>query len=149
MPDLPAAPPPGAKTSTLRHRVPFFDTDGMRIVHHANYVRYLELARIVYLDEHDQPYRDWVENELHFAVTGVEVGYRRGARFDEILEITCWMERLRGASLRMAYVISCEGELVARGATDHAMVDDSGKPVRIPKERREAMKPLVAPDASG
>jgi len=34
--ELPTAPPPTAKRSTVRHRVPFFETDAMGIVHHAN-----------------------------------------------------------------------------------------------------------------
>ena len=50
---FPKQPPAGATTSTVRHRVPFYETDAMAIVHHANYVRYFELARVVWLDEHD------------------------------------------------------------------------------------------------
>ncbi len=144
MSGLATAPPPGAKTSTLRYRVPFFDTDGMGIVHHSNYVRYLELARIAFLDEHDRPYREYVEQELHFAVTGLELSYKRGARFDEVVEVTCWLERVRGASLRISYVLECAGELVATAATDHAMVDGEGRPTRIPPEQRENMRGLVA-----
>ena len=37
--------------TTIMHRVPFFETDAMGIVHHANYVRYLELARVAWMDE--------------------------------------------------------------------------------------------------
>jgi acyl-CoA thioester hydrolase len=36
----------------VQHRVPFYETDAMGVVHHANYVKYLELARIAWLDEH-------------------------------------------------------------------------------------------------
>ena len=32
--------------STVQHRVPFYETDAMGIVHHSNYLRYFELARI-------------------------------------------------------------------------------------------------------
>ncbi len=115
----------------------------MRIVHHANYLRYLELARVAFLDEHDRAYREWVDQGLHFAVTGVEVAYKRGAHFDEILEITAWIEKLRGASLRIAYIVSCGEELLATAATNHALVDDSGRPRRIPRERRDSMRALM------
>ena len=50
----------------MRHRVPFYETDAMGIVHHANYVKYLELARVVYLEEHDRSYRDYMAEGLHF-----------------------------------------------------------------------------------
>ena len=69
---MPAAtrhePPAGAAASTCRHRVPFYETDAMGIVHHSNYVRYFELARVVWLDEHDVPYRQIVaEGEVGIA----------------------------------------------------------------------------------
>ena len=38
------SPTDRAAISIYRYTVPFFDTDAMGIVHHANYVRYLELA---------------------------------------------------------------------------------------------------------
>jgi acyl-CoA thioester hydrolase len=126
--------------SVVRHRVPFYETDGMRIVHHANYVRYFEIARITWMDEHDRPYREYVAEGLHFATTRVELDYRRSAAFDDVIEIATWMERVRGASLRMAYDIRRGAELLAVGATEHAMIDLDGRPRRIPKERRDLLK---------
>ncbi len=126
------------------YRVPFYDTDAMGVVHHARYVHYLELARILFLDEHDVPYREYVEQNLHFAVTEIDVRYRRGARFDDRVEVTCWVESVGGASLRIAYVVHRAGELIATAATGHAMVNGDGKPVRIPKERRIHLASLVA-----
>lgn len=125
--------------AVVRHRVPFYETDAMKIVHHANYVRYLELARVAWMDAHDRPYRDYVAEGLHFATTRVEVDYRRSAVFDDVLEIATWMEWVRGASLRMAYEVTRAGEVLAVGATEHAMVDESGRPRRIPRERRDRL----------
>lgn len=133
---------PGA-TSRLRHRVPFYETDAMGIVHHANYVRHLELARIRWLDEHHRPYRDIMSADRHFATTHVEIDYRRPARFDDTLEVVVWLEWVRAASLRMAYRVEIAGELVASAATEHAMVDGRGRVRRIPPEDREALTRLA------
>lgn len=135
-----ATRPPGSLVTVVRHRVPFYETDGMRIVHHANYVRYLEVARVTWMDEHDRPYREYVAEGLHFATTRVELDYRRSAVFDDVIEIATWMEWVRGASLRMAYDVRRGEEILAVGATEHAMVDLEGRPRRIPKERRELLK---------
>lgn len=132
----------------MRHRVPFYETDAMGIVHHANYVRYLELARITWMDEHDRPYREYVAEGLHFATTRVELDYRRSAAFDDVLEIATWMEWVRGASLRMAYDIRRGDEIVAIGATEHAMVGLDGRPRRIPRERRELLAKRALAKAS-
>ncbi|MFQ5698678.1 MAG: acyl-CoA thioesterase [Myxococcota bacterium] len=130
------APP---HSTTLLHRVAFFETDAMGIVHHSNYVRYFELVRVLWMDEHDRPYREYVAEGLHFATTRVEVEYQRAARFDDVLTLCCWLEELRGASLRIGYELRRDGESIASGATEHAMVDDEGRPRRIPRERRRIL----------
>ena len=138
-------PPPDAFSSTVRHRVPFYETDAMGVVHHSNYVRYLELARIRWMDEHHRSYRDYVEESRHFATTHVEVDYYRSAGFDEEIRITAWLEWIRGASLRMAYRLTTSEGLIGSGATEHALVDLSGRVQRIPREERERLARLSHP----
>ena len=128
---------------TFRHRVPFYETDAMSIVHHANYVRYLELARIAWMDEHDRPYREYVEAGLHFSTTRVDLRYLRSAGFDDLLDVSTWIEWVGGASLGMGYEIDRDGARIAEGITEHAMVDTSGRPRRIPAERRAALSALA------
>ena len=141
--------PPGVLTTRYVHRVPFYETDAMGLVHHANYVRYFELARIRWMDEHHRPYREYVAEGLHFATTRVEVDYLRGLRFDDEVEIAVWLAWARGASLRMDYALSTTAGLVARGATEHAMVDTSGRVRRIPEAQRRAMAGIAAERAAG
>ena len=131
----------------LRHEVPFYETDAMGIVHHSNHVRYFELGRIAWLREHDQPYERYLEQDLHFATTHVEVDYLRPARFADSVWIEVWPEAVRYASLRMAYALSVEGEAIATGATEHAAVDGQGRVRRLPKPRREALKRLLGSGA--
>lgn len=112
----------------------------MGIVHHANYLRYFEQARVLWLEDYDQPYSRYIDQNLHFAVTRVEVDYKRSARFDDRIEVETWLEKIRGASLRMAYQITCNDEVLVTGATEHACVDHEGRLRRIPKDRRASMK---------
>jgi acyl-CoA thioester hydrolase len=130
--------------SILRHRVPFYETDAMGIVHHSNYVRYLELARIAWMDEHDRPYREYVAGGRHFATTRVEIDYVRAAEFDDVLEIATWLDWVAGATLAMAYEITRAAAPIAEARTEHAMVDGSGRPCRIPPERRASLLCLAA-----
>ncbi|HVH05687.1 MAG TPA: thioesterase family protein [Myxococcota bacterium] len=138
MPRSQPGPPAGAGISVVVHRVPFYETDAMGIVHHSNSIRHMELARILWLDEHHRPYRDYVAEGLHFATTRVEVDYRRPAAYDDSIEIATWLEWVRGASLRMAYEIRRGDAVVSRAATEHAVVDLEGRLRRIPRERRAA-----------
>ena len=83
--------PSNIPTSVYRHRVRFYETDAMGIVHHANYLLFMENARIAFLDEHDLPYREYVEGGLHFAVTKSELDYLLPARFDDRIEVSAWL----------------------------------------------------------
>jgi acyl-CoA thioester hydrolase len=122
--------------------VPFYETDAMGVVHHSNYVRYLELGRIRWMDEHHRSYRDYVAESQHFATTHVEVDYYRAAVFDDEIQITAWLEWIRGASLRMAYRLTTSEGLIGSGATEHALVDLAGRVQRIPREQRERLAGL-------
>ncbi|MCH2187420.1 acyl-CoA thioesterase [Myxococcota bacterium] len=134
---------PEALCTTVLHRVAFYETDAMGIVHHANYPRFFEEARVRWLDEHDQSYSSYLSRGLHFAVTRCEVDFHQSARFDEALEIKTALDWVRGASLRMIYFVECAGRLIASGATEHAAVDDSGRVRRIPREDRARLLPLA------
>jgi len=120
----------------------------MGVVHHSNYIRWFELARVEWLVEHDRPYTDYLEADLQFAVTHAEADYRRSARFGEEVAVSAWMLEVRGASLRMAYRVTRGDEVVACGETEHAAVDGEGRLRRIPKTDRERLARKVAP-ASG
>jgi len=119
----------------------------MRVVHHSNYVRYFEQARVAWLEAHDRPYTAYLEDGLNFAVTRVELQCHRASRFDDTLAVTTWMEWVRGASFGMGYRIEREGgeegECVASGATEHACVNDDGRIRRIPRDDRERLAALA------
>jgi acyl-CoA thioester hydrolase len=136
--------PSHGATSRVLYRVPFYDTDAMGIVHHANYVRYLELSRVQFLKDHDEPYTVYVKRGYHVVVTRVDVQLKRATRFDEQLEVVCWLERVGAATLRFGYQILCEGALTVIGMTEHGVVNLEGRPVRMPEERRTRMLGLLA-----
>jgi len=136
-------------------RVRFCETDAMKIVHHAEYLRYFEVARVDAFRTLGYCYRNLEESGFHFAVAGVGLEYRRSARFDDQLEVFCWVSQVRGASLRFSYEIKRSGapdappELIARGHTHLAFTDDSGKPRRLPKEFRAALVSVLESDPPG
>ncbi len=138
--------PAGATPSSVEHRVGFYETDAMGVVHHSNYLRFFERARAEWLREHDRPYTHYMELGLHFAVTHAELDYLVGARFDDLLTVTTWAQWVRGASLRMEYSIVRGAELLVTGATEHASVgSESGRVRRIPKPDRSRLISLAPP----
>lgn len=117
----------------------------MGIVHHANYLRFCENARVVWLETHDKSYSQWIESGLHFAVTHAALDYHMSARFDDVLEVTTWLEWVRGASLAMAYRIACDSAVLVTGRTEHASINGDGRVRRIPREDRERLRRHALP----
>ncbi|MCP5042313.1 MAG: acyl-CoA thioesterase [bacterium] len=132
--------PDDAVVSVVEHRVAFFETDAMKIVHHSNYIRWFELARVEWLDEWDEPYRNLYGSDIHYATTKVNAEYHQSARFDDRVQIHTWLEWARGASLCMAYSIDRGDTHLVSGFTEHAAVSGEGKVRRIPKENRERLR---------
>ena len=76
----------------------------MGVMHHGNHVKLLEMARVLWMDEHDIPYREWVAQDRHFAVTRVDVRYRRAVQFDDPVEVAVWVDSvLEDRFLTMTY----------------------------------------------
>jgi len=115
----------------------------MGVVHHANFLRFFEEARVRWLEEHDRPYTAYLDRGLHFAVTRTEVDHHQSARFDDELEVVVWLEWVRGASLRMAYAIRLGDRTLVTGATEHACIGDDGRVRRIPREDRSRLRSVA------
>lgn len=134
------SPPLDAALTRAQHTVAFYETDAMGIVHHSNYVRFLEHARVRFMAEHDRPYTDYVAGGHHVPVTRVLVHYKRPCRFADVIDIECWLSWARHASLGFAYRLRVGDQVVAFAETDHAITDLEGRPTRIPEHMRERME---------
>ena len=82
-------------------RVYWEDTDGGGIVYYANYLRFLERARTEWLRSLGHSQQQLVQTPgILFAVAGLEVEYRRPARLDDELTITCEPRGERATAVR-------------------------------------------------
>jgi acyl-CoA thioester hydrolase len=130
---------PGQIATTYRHTVAFYETDAMGVVHHSNYVRFLELARVQFMAEYDRPYLEYVAEGYHMPVTRIAVAYKKACRFADAIDITCWLAWARHASLGFAYRLTVLGQLVCTGESDHAVIDHAGRATRLPPDMRARM----------
>ena len=65
--------------------------------------------------------------------------YINGARYDDVLEIVCTITKSTRSSILFTYQIFRDGDLLARGTTRHAFVDDSGRVMRLSREEYAAL----------
>jgi acyl-CoA thioester hydrolase len=118
-------------------RVYWEDTDGGGIVYYANYLRFLERARTEWLRSlgHSQLQLAQTEGIL-FAVAGLSVEYRRPARLDDELTITCEPRSERATAMRFVQSIhrAPEGDLLVEAEVRVVCVDArTMRPKRLPE----------------
>ena len=76
------------------------DTDAGGVVYHANYLKFMERARTEWLRALGFEQDVLIEREgVVFAVTRVEMDFRRPARFNQLLALTVRLAECRKASL--------------------------------------------------
>lgn len=124
--------------------VRYAETDQMGVVHHANYVVWFELARTRLCAMSGFRYVEIERLGYLLMVTGVELRYRRPARYGDTVRVICWGDRLASRGVHFAYEVRRGEELLARGRTEHIWVESgSGRPCRMPEQLRGPFERLA------
>ena len=119
------------------HKVQYYETDKMGIVHHSNYIRWMEEARIDFLERMGWPY-DRLENEgIISPVIGVDCKYKANSLFPDRIEIIASVVEYSGVKFKIQYIMTKGETVVAEGHTEHCLVSLDGKILRIKKHYPE------------
>lgn len=115
------------------HRVKFFDTDVMGVVHHSNYIRWFETGRVEFLRELGIDLNEMMSDGILFPIVEVTAKFHAPAKFDDELEIDTAAEALTKAKMKFDYVIRRRGEekILAEGTSTNVFTHD-GKICRLP-----------------
>jgi acyl-CoA thioester hydrolase len=121
-------------------QVRFSDTDGLGHVNNANYLSFLEVARIDYLRRVVN--RVKIE-EFGVIIARVEIDFKSPVLHSETLLVGCRVSEIGGSSIKMDYRVEdkASGRLVAEAKSVMVAFDyDLNKPVRVSEEWREKME---------
>lgn len=129
----------------VKDRVRFVETDLMGVVHHSNYLRWFEMARVEYLRTANVLLPDLIADGILFPITEVQCKYRQSAYFDEMIRVEATLADFSRAKLCFAYRVVRETDnvLLAEGTTQNVFTDDKGRVIRLPQlyfERIEAVR---------
>lgn len=120
---------------TARHRVKFFDTDVMGVVHHANYIRWFETGRVEFLRALGIDLNEMMSDGVLFPIVEIGAKFHAPAKFDDELEIVTTAEALTKAKMKFNYVIRKRGEekILAEGTSTNVFTS-GGKICRLPEK---------------
>ena len=116
--------------------VRYGETDQMGVVHHSNYLRYFEVARLEWLSVLGVSYASMEKEGLIMPVIDVKVTYKTPALFDDSLTIYIFLSELPRVKIIFFYEIKNQrDEIVCTGETTLAFLNaKTRKPVRCPEE---------------
>ena len=114
-------------------RVRYQETDQMGVVYHANYLTWFEMARTEALRSLGKTYRDLEESGCFLVVNKAECSYKRPAKYDDLIIVRTFVERVTHVKIEHRYEVWRDEELLATGRTVLAAVDRNGRIIRIPE----------------
>ncbi len=117
---------------TIEIEVRYYETDGQGIVHHANYFKYFELARIQMLKSIGHDYAELERQGILLVVHSVHCRFVAPARFGDKLRIVTSVERITPARIDHSYRVMRDEVLLAEGKSTIACIDRDGQIQRIP-----------------
>ena len=115
------------------HKVNYYETDKMGITHHSNYVRWMEEARIDFLDQLGWSFIKLEEEGIASPVMSIECNYKKPTTFPELVSIMVTIEKLSAVKLTFNYEFKVNDELVFTGKSSHCFLDEKGAPVILEK----------------
>ncbi len=122
-------------------RVYYYETDKMGIVHHSNYIRYMEEARVRALDLMGFSFREMEEQGLSAPVVDISCRYVKPIGFDDEFTVRLSGEMRSGAVFELHYLIVSGGETVAEATSGHCFIRN-GRPVNIKKNMQDFVREL-------
>jgi acyl-CoA thioester hydrolase len=130
----------------LQVQVRYGETDQMGVVHHANYLAYLEEGRTKMMAALGCSYAELERSGIGLPVRRVELRYRNPAHYEELLIVRTRVTGMRAASVTFEYEIErpADGVLIATGLTELACIGLDAQPRKVlplPEELRRLLAP--------
>lgn len=127
------------------HQAKYYETDQMAVVHHSNYIRWFEEARVHYLDQIGMGYDEIEAAGIYSPVLEVNCKYKSSVRFNETVLIKTILIFFNGIKMKLEYQVfdSATNQLRAVGHSEHCFVSKDFKPVSLKKDYKDIYDILI------
>jgi acyl-CoA thioester hydrolase len=122
--------------NTYKHEVKYYECDRMGVTHHSNYVRFMEEARVDYLDQVGYGFEKIEADNVFSPVISIQCEYKRPTTFKDIIEIEVFISHVTEMKFEFTYVMRVGEKIVCNGKSLHCFIEN-GRPVAISKRLPE------------
>ena len=127
------------KIRPYEHNAKYYETDQMGIIHHSNYIKWMEEARLDLMDQIGLNYKQMEEMEIISPVLSISVEYHSMVHFDDTVVIQTKLVKYTGIKMEVEYIMTDKetGELRTTAYSSHCFLNRSGKPISLKRSYPE------------
>ena len=121
-----------------QHLAKYYETDQMGIIHHSNYIRWFEEARIDFMNQIGLTYKTMEKEGIISPVLEVSCKYLQMMYFDDIATIKGKIDEYSSVRFACSYEIYNQNNILCTtGTSKHCFINKDGKPVSLKKIKPE------------
>lgn len=126
-------------------KVHYYETDQMGVVHHSNYARFFEEARMDYWDQVGLDYHQMEQDGILVPVLACSCRYKKPLRYPQAFTVVATLKEFNGVRFCLEYQIYVDGskDPVALGETEHCFANKAMHPIRIEKRYPQIMDKVL------
>lgn len=125
------------------HTVRYYECDGMRVTHHSNYIRFMEEARIDWMDQLGYGFERMEAEGVVSPVLEVNCHYKRPTKFKDTINIRVRVKEMSALKMRFEYEMTVDDRVVCTAESLHCFLEN-GRPVSLEKRFPEFYSLLMA-----
>ena len=116
-------------------KINYYETDKMGVVHHSNYIRFLEEARCYWMEKIGIPFSLLESKGVTIPVLGVNVEYKHHVTYDDTILIKVIIKEYSGVRMTVSYDVREKktGKIVIEAETKHCFTNKELRPVSLKK----------------
>lgn len=124
------------------HKIQYYETDRMKVTHHSNYIRFMEEARVDFMEQTGLSYQQMEADGIVSPVISVSCEYKHPTTFSDEISIAVSVIRCTAVKLILGYTMTSNGDIVATASSTHCFLDGNGKPIILADTYPEFYKQL-------
>ena len=114
------------------HEVKYYECDRMGITHHSNYIRFMEEARVDWMDQLGFGFDRMEAEGVVSPVVAVECRYKHPSTFKDVIEVTVTVAETTPLKIVFSYNMTVNGRQVCAATSTHCFLEN-GRPVSLEK----------------
>lgn len=121
---------------TYKRIINYYETDRMGVVHHSNYIRFLEEARCRWMESVNLPMETVEEAGYTIPTLELNIKYKYHVTSGDVISITPKITDFNGVRMTVGYDVIDEKSknVVIEAWTKHCFTDNNLRPVNIKKK---------------